>query len=139
MKTTKRWSKVLLMGMLCMVLAFGLIGLLASCASSPSGPVFYKTMSAEEKEQADVLGSVTVNFTAAVQKVSSTTTESNDSDLQNIALAELKAEAERKGFTGNFDIRNIVIDKISTGFALSTAPAPLKYSATGDVVKLDAE
>jgi hypothetical protein len=129
MKTTKNGlSKVFMVGIAVMALAFGLVGLLASCASS--GPTYYKTMSPDEKAQADILGTIAVSFT---------TTVSNEINLQYQALAELRTEAEKQDFTGDIDIRNIIISKITTGFALSTTPTPTKYSATGDVVKLGAE
>jgi hypothetical protein len=76
----------------------GLIGLLDSCVSMQD-----RTMTSQERAEATVVGSVTVDFNSF-----QFFHIPNKNAIKNKAYAELKKEAEKK-YKGNIDIHNIVI------------------------------
>jgi hypothetical protein len=106
------------------------VGLTCSCVSLQD-----RTMTQGEREQAQIIGSVTVEFT-------STHFLHLQSGLREKAYAELKKAAQQK-YSGNIDIQNIVIAgsfsgwNILWGMLWFASPVLLdvqKITATGDVV-----
>jgi len=115
---------------------FMILGIIfySSCISSQA-----RQMTSEERVEMQVIGSVTAKWNSfhflhippSKQK------------LENRAVAELKAEAKKQGFSGNIDIRNINIDG---GFSFLTFLLPVpaygaaimnvqRVIASGDVVE----
>jgi hypothetical protein len=111
---------------------------MATFVACATGAINYKTMTAEEKAQVNVLGSVSANFSVAF---------ANNEELQRRAFDELMSVARENGYDSNIDIRNIVISKSSgvasgVGNALGTIYTLGQvafYTARGDVVEYDTE
>jgi len=104
--------------------------LMASCVSLQD-----RTMTPQEREQADIVGSVTVEFTSThflhIQR-----------GVKEKAYAELKKAAQQK-YPGNIDIQNIVMSGTFSGWNILwgvfyfSSPILLdvqKITASGDVV-----
>jgi TolB-like protein len=85
----------------------GFIGLLNSCVSIQD-----RTMTPQERTEATVLGSVTVDFNSF-----QFFHIPNNNAIKNKAYAELKKAAEKK-YEGNIDIQNIVISGNFSPFEL---------------------
>jgi TolB-like protein len=105
-------------------------GLTVSCVSIQD-----RTMTPQEREEAEIIGSVTTEFT-------STNFLHIKSGIENKAYAELKKVAQQK-YSGNIDIKNIVIAgsfsgwNILWGMVYLISPILLdvqKITASGDVV-----
>ena len=105
--------------------------LMTSCVSLQD-----RTMTPQEREQAEIIGSVTVEFT-------STHFLHIQSGLKERAYMELKKAAQQK-YPGNIDIKNIVMSgsfsgwNILWGLLVYASPILLdvqKITATGDVVR----
>jgi TolB-like protein len=109
-----------------------LIGLLGSCVSLED-----RTMTPQERAEAEIVGSVTAGFTT-LQFFHIP----NNSAIRNKAYAELKKEAQKK-FPGNIDVMNIAVSGSFSGWNIPWIFAvygPLwaniqKITATGDVVQ----
>jgi hypothetical protein len=121
------------LGFLSVVGSMLLIGLLDSCISLQD-----RTMSSQERQESEVIGSVTTTFNSFhflhIQ---------NKDNIKNKAYAKLKEEAQKK-YPGNIDIKNITIAGGMSGWnvlwALVYFIDPLffdiqKITASGDVVQ----
>ncbi|GHU11687.1 hypothetical protein FACS1894151_11370 [Spirochaetia bacterium] len=97
-----------------------LIGFFGSCIS-----VQTSQMTPGERAEAEVVGTVTASWISF--------SFSGRGSLENKAMSELKAEAQRKGFTGNIEIKNV---RIGGSFHILTIFYGLfqKVTASGDVV-----
>jgi hypothetical protein len=111
------------------------VGVLSSCVSMEA-----RQMGLEERRDAQVVGSVTASWTS----YHFLHIKPSQRTLENKAISELRAEAQRQGFTGNIEIRNISVAGSFTGLALIYPVSPLfgnfqKVTASGDVVMLSSD
>jgi len=112
---------------------FFIVLILSSCLSAQ-----VKQMTTDERMEAQVIGSVSASW-VSWQFLHIKPSSKN---LENKAISELKAEAQRKGFSGNIDIRNVNV--AGTFHGLTLLPFPNVYgmfcnvqrvTASGDVVE----
>jgi hypothetical protein len=91
-----------------------LVGFLGSCVSLED-----KTMTARERQETEVIGSVTTEFTS-YQFFHFL----NKANIKNKAYTELKKAAARE-YDGNIDIRNILINGVVSGWEALSILLPL--------------
>ncbi|MDR0375208.1 MAG: penicillin-binding protein activator LpoB [Treponema sp.] len=106
--------------------AFVLIGFLASCVSLED-----KAMTARERQELDVIGSVTVEFTSF-----QFFHIPNKTNIRNKAYAELKKVAARK-YGGNIDVRNIVISGGGSGWEALNIVGATALAGLGILVDIE--
>jgi len=106
------------------------VGLVVSCAS-----VQDRIMTPQERAEAEVVGTVTTSWTS----FSFLHIPPSKDSLKTKALSELRKEAVTRGFTGNFDIRNISVTQTASPFTIALFQLNIfmdirKNMASGDVV-----
>jgi hypothetical protein len=104
-----------------LMLSAVLISLLTSCISLQS-----EQITPDERAETQVIGTVTASWISF--------SLSKRDAVENKAISELKAEAQRRGFAGNIGIRNI---RVGGSFHILTIFYGLfqKVTASGDVVE----
>lgn len=114
-----------------LAVVFGLlIGLMISCVSLQD-----RTMNPQERAEADVAGTVAASWTS----FSFLHIPPSQGNLRTKALSELRKEAAKQGFRGNFDIRNISVTQTASSTTIALLSLNLfmdlrKNTASGDVV-----
>jgi hypothetical protein len=108
-----------------------LIGLLDACVSLQD-----RTMTPQERTETEVAGTVTASW----KSFSFLHIPPPSGSLKNRALSELKNEAQKQGFKGNFDIRNISVSQSATPLTLALLSLNIfmdirNNTASGDVVE----
>ena len=115
------------------LVAVNLLGftlLLVSCASLQD-----RVMTPEERAESDVIGTVTTSWTS----FSFLHIPPSPNNLRTRALSELKKEAVKQVFTGNYDIRNISVTQTASPWTFALVSYAIfmdfrKNTASGDVV-----
>jgi TolB-like protein len=107
-----------------------LAGLFVSCAS-----VQDRTMTPEERAESEVAGTVTASWTS----FSFLHIPPSQDTLKTRALSELRKRAESRGFSGNYDIRNISVTQNASPATFLFVQLNIfmdlrKNTASGDVV-----
>ncbi|GHV72056.1 hypothetical protein AGMMS49928_27240 [Spirochaetia bacterium] len=109
------------------VLAIMVIFFLGSCISLES-----RQMTPEERREAEVVGTVTTTWLS----FNLLHIHPSKSTLENKAISELKKEAQKQGYKGNIDIKNISL--AGNFHALTLLPVPNIYGMFADVQKVTA-
>ena len=120
------------------VIILAIIILLNSCASNKNRFVYGMPLTAKERETSEIIGSVEAAFEASVRW-------KNDKTILDRSYYELLKIARQK-YAGKIDIRNIVIEKHSSGknflllvpvifYGTSTGLAFTNIYAKGEVIR----